>query len=173
MTAALVVKIPYHRWQPVHIVTMVVFSLLTVHALLASKGLGATPAFAISAGIFAVVGTLSMAVRLVDKARGGAEYEVIATTRTAREVEISLSPAGPRTILPPTAGQFAFLTASPGGTRETHPFTLSSAAGGRELSFVIRALGDWTSRVQDGLAVGDRVRVDGPFGAFAPSRNVV
>ncbi|WP_353828289.1 hypothetical protein [Agromyces sp. SYSU T0242] len=69
-----------------------------------------------------------MAVRLVDKARGGAEYEVIATTRTAREVEISLSPAGPRTILPPRAGQFAFLTASPGGTRETHPFALSSAA---------------------------------------------
>jgi len=165
---ALVVKIPYHRWKPAHIATALVFLLLTAHAVLAARGLAATPAFAITVGAFALVGLVSVAVRLIDKARGGIDYDVVGTRRTAREVEITLAPAGRRSITPPDAGQFAFLTASAGGRRETHPFTLSSAGGSRELSFTIRALGDWTARAQEGIGVGDRVRLDGPFGAFAP-----
>lgn len=52
--------------------------------------------------------------------------------------------------------------------REPHPFTIASPPGADELRFVIRDLGDWTARLGDVVQVGDRVRVEGPYGRFRP-----
>lgn len=68
-------------------------------------------------------------------------------------------------------GQFAWVTlfGSPFGDRE-HPFSFSGSAetGGR-LEFTIKALGDFTRRIPQ-AARGDRVFVDGPFGAISAER---
>lgn len=64
------------------------------------------------------------------------------------------------------AGQFAFVTFDP---REgKHPFTMSSAwdPQTRRLSFVTKALGDYTDDLPEGLKIGGRATVEGPYGRF-------
>lgn len=69
------------------------------------------------------------------------------------------------------AGQFAWLTAwtSPFAVEE-HPFSFSSSASKpQQLSFTIKEAGDFTRRVRD-MTFGQRVYLDGPYGAFSFDR---
>ncbi len=69
-------------------------------------------------------------------------------------------------------GQFAWITAgsSPFADAE-HPFSISSSAEDpQRLSMTIKALGDFTRTVKD-LKPGQRVYLDGPFGAFSVDRH--
>lgn len=69
-------------------------------------------------------------------------------------------------------GQFAWLTIwhSPFALKE-HPFSLSSSALEPErLRFTIKELGDFTKRVKH-VTLGQRVYVDGPYGAFSIDRH--
>ena len=65
------------------------------------------------------------------------------------------------------AGQFVWINTSGNPfNRKEHPFTIaSSPASLPQISFVIRAVGDFTSNL-DQLSAGQRVYVDGPHGAF-------
>lgn len=66
------------------------------------------------------------------------------------------------------AGQFAFLRfASPELRGEEHPFSFTTAPHEPQVGFAIRALGDFTTKLTH-LRPGDRVRVNGGFGAFRP-----
>lgn len=70
-------------------------------------------------------------------------------------------------------GQFAWITAwvSPFKDHE-HPFSFSSSAEDQtQLTFTIKELGDFTKRVKN-LSQGQRVYVDGPFGAFSVDRHL-
>lgn len=68
-------------------------------------------------------------------------------------------------------GQFAWLTAfgSPFSDRE-HPFSFSGSSERSELEFTIKRRGDFTRRIPE-LKAGDRVYVDGPFGALSADRH--
>jgi predicted ferric reductase len=69
-------------------------------------------------------------------------------------------------------GQFAWLTAwvSPFAVEE-HPFSISSTASQpQQLSFTIKELGDFTRRVRE-MTSGQRVYLDGPYGAFSVDRH--
>jgi predicted ferric reductase len=63
------------------------------------------------------------------------------------------------------AGQFAFFALLP--SREEHPFTLSSPAGGAngEITFTGKNLGDWSGALSN-VEQGESVAVDGPYGLF-------
>lgn len=62
-------------------------------------------------------------------------------------------------------GQFAFVSFA--DHEGAHPFTIASAdRGDRELSFQIKALGDYTRSLATLLAAGQPVRVEGPYGRF-------
>lgn len=76
-------------------------------------------------------------------------------------------------------GQFAWLnTGRTPFHLEQHPISISSSAEypagvareNREVAFTIKALGDWSGRVVPQLKPGERVWVDGPYGAFSPDR---
>lgn len=63
------------------------------------------------------------------------------------------------------AGQFAFVTLHE--DEGPHPYTLTSAwTGDGQLSFAIKALGDYTGSLPARLRVGDEVRIEGPYGRF-------
>lgn len=69
-------------------------------------------------------------------------------------------------------GQFAWITAfnSPFKDAE-HPFSFSSApASDGSVRFTIKELGDFTRKIKD-LKPGDKVYVDGPYGAFSIDRH--
>jgi predicted ferric reductase len=69
-------------------------------------------------------------------------------------------------------GQFVWIaTARRGLVAQEHPITVASSPeldGGRTLELAIKELGDWSREVVPALKVGERVRIDGPFGAFSP-----
>ncbi len=71
-------------------------------------------------------------------------------------------------------GQFSWLgTGRTPFHLEQHPVSMSSSGEVPPcgpLSFTIRALGDWSGGVVPALRPGDRVWVDGPWGAFTPDR---
>ncbi|MFU1980769.1 ferric reductase-like transmembrane domain-containing protein [Bordetella hinzii] len=62
-------------------------------------------------------------------------------------------------------GQFAFVTFDP---REgAHPFTISSAwKGDGSIYFLIKGVGDYTSRLAETLKTGGAATVEGPYGDF-------
>lgn len=63
-------------------------------------------------------------------------------------------------------GQFAFLSCP--HDNEPHPFTISSAWRKDQglLRFTIKALGDYTKVLPSSLRLGDRVKIEGPYGQF-------
>lgn len=66
------------------------------------------------------------------------------------------------------AGQFAFLRFQRPELRgEEHPFSFTSVPG--DVEFAIKDVGDFTKKLAL-LGPGDRVKVNGGFGAFRPSR---
>jgi predicted ferric reductase len=71
-------------------------------------------------------------------------------------------------------GQFAWLIV--GNTpfhHDEHPISFSSSAEmtpGGEVSFTIKAVGDWSSTVVPYIQPGTRVWLDGPYGVFSPDR---
>src|SRR5690606_2452643 len=62
------------------------------------------------------------------------------------------------------AGQFAFVTFD--RMEGAHPFTIASAPkpGSRLITFQIKALGDYTSRLAGHLHAGQPMSVEGPYG---------
>ncbi|MFC3577479.1 ferric reductase-like transmembrane domain-containing protein [Streptomyces yaanensis] len=163
-------KVPYDKWQRVHMATGLAFLVLTAHMLsAASLWFSLTGPLGGVLGFFALLGIASLIVRVVDKARGGVRYAIVETVQRERGLEVVMQPEGARRIAPQRPGQFVFLTATAAGARETHPFTLTSAEGDGRISVLIRPSGNWTGAAQTGLSVTDQVRVEGPLGAFTPS----
>jgi predicted ferric reductase len=63
------------------------------------------------------------------------------------------------------AGQFVFVTLH--ANEGAHPYTISSAwTNDGRLTFIIKALGDYTSTLATRLKVNDIVKVEGPYGRF-------
>lgn len=61
-------------------------------------------------------------------------------------------------------GQFAFIKL---GEEEPHPFTIASFdKGNQQVGFLVKALGDFTSDIQNQVSVGQQVEVEGPYGRF-------
>ncbi len=64
------------------------------------------------------------------------------------------------------SGQFIFVRFyNEKVSRESHPFTIASKSNEYGIKIVVKALGDYTSRLAH-LKVGDKVSVEGPFGRF-------
>ncbi|WP_432459989.1 ferredoxin reductase family protein [Agarivorans sp. QJM3NY_25] len=63
------------------------------------------------------------------------------------------------------SGQFAFLGFA---GEPPHPFTIASTNNkSGQLRFLIKELGDFTSTLKDRIKVGDKLRVEGPYGYLA------
>jgi predicted ferric reductase len=63
------------------------------------------------------------------------------------------------------AGQFAFVKTAP--LEAPHPFTIASDwRGDGKISFVVKSLGDYTSTLAEKLEIGNKVKIEGPYGKF-------
>lgn len=68
------------------------------------------------------------------------------------------------------AGQFAFVTFDK--KEGAHPFTIASAdQNNGQLTFQIKALGDYTNRLSNTLKPGQSLTLEGPYGCFNRSRH--
>lgn len=170
-TAAVALSdVSHSRFQKVHgPLAGAAFLILTLHAVVAAAtGHGHGAVTTAWTAVLAVIGLGGIAQRIHHRYLGGRRMRV-ATTPRERALEVDLVPSDDGGRVPPVRpGQFIVLTASPGGVREGHPFTVTRSDE-HGLSVMVRAVGDWTRLLQAGLAVGDEVLIDGPFGGFLPA----
>lgn len=89
-----------------------------------------------------------------------AEYRVVEVNKLNKSiVEIVMSPE--KEGIDYTQGQFIFIGFD--GMEEVHPFSISSSPYEKNLKITVKALGDYTSKLQD-LQPGVKAYVEGPFG---------
>ncbi|UBM07914.1 ferric reductase-like transmembrane domain-containing protein [Cupriavidus metallidurans] len=165
---ALVKRFPYHLFAKTHKLLAIIYLTLVFHTVVLTKfGYWSQPVGWVLA-VLVIAGTAS-AVRVLLGCVGArlTAHGVIETLETyapLRVLEFSLSVDEHWNGHRP--GQFAFVTSHP--EEGAHPYTIASSwdVQTRKLTFITKALGDYTSTLPARLSVGDRVTVEGPYGCF-------
>ena len=158
-------RFPYHLWRYAHKALAVIYVLIAFHGVvLAPAGWWTEPAGLLLA-VSALVGVYCAFIALSGRIGRTRRYQgqVLSVKQHKGGVlEVVCQLPKQWTHKP---GQFAFLTFD--RFEGAHPFTVSSADhGDGQVSFAIKALGDYTRRLQTELEVGRAVRVEGPYGCF-------
>ncbi len=165
--------VPYDKWKLSHKALGLVLLGGALHVWFVEPSPGLPVAVAQHAGLWAYL-TALMCVGLVaatyktvvlplwPKSR----YTVTEVTRLSDDVlEVDLSPVDGRIEFVP--GQFVFVTFHDADlTRESHPYTLCSPADAETLTIMVKALGDYTTRLYERLEPGVDVSLEGPYGRF-------
>lgn len=159
-------EIPYNLWRWSHRLMGVVFVMLAFHQLFVKAPFG--PADLISQWLIAmaVIGVLALIWTWVQNPLRTRRYIVTEVEQLPGATRVHATPKGRSLRLRP--GQFAFLAVNKSGLREPHPFTVSGLNPDGSIEFSIRPLGDFTRRLRESLAVGDRLSVQGGYGTFRP-----
>lgn len=169
---SLLKRFPYNLWRHVHRAMPLLYLALAFHAAVLapthywSQPLGLLLGVLLAAGSCAAVLSLLGLIGQTRRARGSI-VSISTPARDVTEVVCQLEPGwrGHR------AGQFAFVRFD--RFEGHHPFTIASADhGDRRVTFLIKALGDFTRTLPRRIAVGQAVTVEGPYGFFElPRRN--
>ncbi len=166
--ASIIKFIPYHLWKWSHKLMGGFFALAAMHYFFIPKPFEVTSALGLYVGAFCLAGMLAYLYMLMPcRLRFNTKkYEVTAVIPHTTDIaEIKLRPLGRG--LKHKAGQFAFVNFQAKGLTEIHPYTISSAPNEeRELSFMIKTLGDYTTNLARTLQPGTQARISKAFGHF-------
>lgn len=165
---ALIRAFPYRLFYKTHRLLAVVYLGLVFHAAVLikfghwSSPLGAVIALLLLAGSYAAVVTLLRRIGTGRQVQGRIVslhyYPGVRSLET--EVEV------PRDWPGHKPGQFAFATSDV--DEGAHPYTIASSWNeqDRKITFITKELGDHTRRLREKLAVGQEVKIEGPYGCF-------
>lgn len=159
-------RFPYNIWRYVHRVMPILYLLVVFHAVLLAplvwwqQPVGLLMVLLLIGGSIASIVSLSGKIGQSRQVQGA--INAISTMSAGIiEVECQLNKKWQRHC----AGQFAFVTFN--HTEGAHPFTIASSDhGDGQVTFQIKALGDYTKRLEHKLKVGQSVTVEGPYGRF-------
>ena len=157
---------PYKFWRYLHRMIPVLYLLLAFHAVWLAPPVwwqqptGLLMALLLSGGIAASL--LSLSGRVGRKRRCSGRISVInRLSPDITEVQCDLGTNWPGH----RAGQFALVTFN--SLEGSHPFSLASAnQGDGRVTFLIKALGDYTRDLSRKIHAGQAVSVEGPYGRF-------
>ncbi|MDL2286096.1 ferric reductase-like transmembrane domain-containing protein [Desulfococcaceae bacterium OttesenSCG-928-F15] len=163
---ALVRKFPYHKFRRLHKLMAPAFFLFTFHALI----LFPLDRLLSPAGILAMLAAVSGIL-----AAFWSLFRVIGSGRRYRGIVRHIEPLSDDVLhlrcemeyqgMPYVAGQFVFARFE--GTRDPHPFTISSSfLSSKVISFYIKVLGDDTRFLMEHLQKNSTVQIEGPYGQF-------
>lgn len=164
----LYMKMKYNRWKFSHKFMSLFFILASLHIFLVRGTVSRDnifPGYYVYATIVVAIGLIGILYGML--LRPKAAYVVESVDQSNNCFDLTLKPV--RKPIKYNAGQFAFLTI-PSITNESHPYSIASPSNSPNLRFVIKMLGDYTSRL-DKVKVGDRVFVEGPYGNFNRKSN--
>lgn len=164
---ALVKRFPYKRFFQTHKLLAVVYLALVFHSVVLLKPADWTgplgPVFALLMAAGSVGAVLVLTGRLAARRRIVGEVLAVRhhTPLNVLEVDVLCAGQWPGHA----AGQFAFVTLH--ADEGAHPYTISSAwTGDGRITFIIKALGDYTGTLAERVKVGDHVNLEGPYGRF-------
>jgi predicted ferric reductase len=158
----------YDRWRAVHRTTGLFVAAGFLHGVLDGTPFKAAPLLRWS---YVAIGGVGLGFYLYRELLARFflslhDYQVDAVTEIEPGlVEVALRPLGRHVTFTP--GQFAmvYLEAKDGWHR--HPFTISSAPAEGVIRFTVKALGDYTSRLQELIEPGMPAVLGGPHGRFS------
>ncbi len=157
--------IPYHLWKWTHKGMGALFAASTFHFFFIMKPFSMTDPAGLFTGVFCVAGLAAYIWTLLpDRMRPSYGYAVADLEKTGGALAITLKPT--KNGLKAAPGQFGVLRFKGHGSDEPHPFSFSKINDDGSLRVTIKALGDFTSRLEGRLEVGQPVSIQGPFGRF-------
>ncbi|WP_440412413.1 ferredoxin reductase family protein [Neorhizobium petrolearium] len=161
-------EIPYQFWRVSHRLLGVAFMAIAFHQFFVKVPFSANAMISSYLTLMAFIGVVSFVFTQVLAWLRRRRYEVVSVEKLPRATVIGLRPVGRGIRVRP--GGFAFLSIHRGGLREPHPFTVSAIGEDGSLQFSIGPAGDFTRRLRDTVAVGDRATVEGGYGCFDLNR---
>ena len=160
-------KIPYGKWRWLHKFSGPLFLIVILHWLSFPSPINLTSPAGIWLAILCSVGVIAALYKMVLYpfiAKAG-EYKLVAISHGKSALHLEFEPVNKR--FPFKAGQFAFISLKESGLREPHPFTIANAPSDTgHLHFVIRALGDYTKKLNEQAKVGMLADIYAPYGNF-------
>ena len=165
---SLVRMVPYRWWRHTHKFLGVPFVFASFHFYTAEKPFATTSGWGWYFNVVMLAGIATWGLRVVglDRWRRGPRYRIVSIGTDTAATDLRLEACG--RPLRHRPGQFAFLRLEHRGRGESHPFSFAGPPRSRHARFVIRPLGDWSDRLASEIEPGDTVRVEGPYGRFAP-----
>ncbi len=163
-------RFPYHIWRQVHRIAAVIFLVVAFHGVVLTPAAWWWQPAGWLMAFCTALGTVCAWMALTGNIGRGRRHkgQVLAIDHLSDDIlALTCRVEG---NWHHRAGQFAFLTAD---RREgPHPFTVSGADDGTgRVQFSIKALGDYTRRLQRSLKVGQQVLIEGPYGCFDYQRD--
>lgn len=154
-------KLSYEIWKRIHWISFPLFSFIFFHTI------------SIGSDIYGIHKTIFTALWII--------HLLILLYKPLLELNLKLNPSMVERVNKEnsevttlfikskgkfTPGQFGFLKYRYLGKWQSwHPFSISSKSGGEDISFTIKSLGDFTSKINS-ISPGDRVLIDYPYGGF-------
>lgn len=160
--------VPYYYWRYLHRLMPLIYLTLAAHALLLAplkwwqQPTGWLMALLILAGAIASLQSLTGQIGRGRRYKGLVQT-ISQISANVTEVVCEMGKRWPGH----QAGQFALVTF--GRMEGAHPFSLSSTDNHNgQVSFHIKALGDYTRKIPQRLSSGQAVTLEGPYGRFNP-----
>ncbi|MDR9829065.1 ferric reductase-like transmembrane domain-containing protein [Vibrio sp. FNV 38] len=160
--------VPYHVFRKAHHFIAIIFLTLVFHSVVLTNPDYWFSAFGLIYGAIIFLGSVAALSSLFGKI-GQSNQTTGKITQIIKHNDIDVVEV---TIIVDSpwqghkAGQFAFLTSKK--NEGAHPYTIASTwdEDTHELTFIIKALGDWTSQLKNWFEVDMPVTVEGPYGEF-------
>jgi predicted ferric reductase len=165
-------KIKYNKWLNFHKTMGLFYTVGVMHALFVPTLISQLPIVRTYVFGMAFIGIACWIYRafLYDLFVKKLDYTVESVKNFGDQVvEATLKPVSEKLIF--KAGQFAFFRFDETGSKEAHPFTISSHPDDDNLRISVKALGDYTSNLQKNLKAGMKTKVEGPYGEFISNNN--
>lgn len=160
------VPLRYQDWKLLHRFQGLFVAAAVTHSLLAPSYVRRVPLMAAYVYGIATLGLIAWVYRetLFGTLGPVHPFTVQRSRHVAEDVlEVTLTPDAD--AIPRVAGQFVFVSFGRSRLREQHPFTVSNAPTD-SLRLSIKASGDFTRALMDGVPQGSTARVEGPYGMF-------
>lgn len=171
LVLTLFVNLPYQVWRFTHKFLGAVFLIAVIHGFFMPSDILRYMPLKLYMLLIVGLGTAAYLYRTILGRFLVRRYTYSVTAvKIVREnvVEIGLLPQKNKMHIVP--GQFLFVSfANKAVGTEVHPFSVASVSENGELSLVVKAEGDYTSRLKNLLA-SDRATIEGGFGRFTYSR---
>lgn len=160
-------KIPYGDWRWLHKFSGPLFLIVILHWLSFESPITLNSAAGIWLALLCTTGVIAALYKMLLYpfiAKAG-EYKLVTISHGKAAVHLEFEPV--RNAFSFKAGQFAFISFKESGLREPHPFTIANAPSDTgNIHFVIRALGDYTKKLNKQAEVGMLADVYAPHGNF-------
>lgn len=165
---ALIKRFPYKYFVSTHTLIAIAYLALVGHSVVLlnfdnwTQPIGIVTGVLILGGVVSAVLALTRKIGRANRVDGKIDRMHSFPEMRITEIDISLEEGWKGH----EAGQFAFVTFDP--SKEKHPFTIASAWEPEtpRITFITKALGDYTNLIPDSLSTGGVATVEGPYGRF-------